>query len=129
MARANRLKEDWRENLSEYWFDLLLAGCEIVIARGGSQDVVSEVIKDLIDPTLTYIDHVSISDSTRIVTLLRARSLDERLRGQALTPENLLGLPKIEKSDNASHVKALPGPYDEKREQTLRFFQSCVPSF
>jgi hypothetical protein len=130
LARPEQLAENWRDDLAAFWFDLLLTGCEIVIARGGKQDVVRELIKKLVEPALTHYGQIALSDSTKIVILLRARALRDRLDGIELNAESFLGLPQPSKEhEKTVRAHATSQPYDERREEALRFFRACVPFF
>lgn len=130
MADPEGLNESWRDDLSGFWFDLLLTGCEILIARGGHEEVVRETLKGLVDPRLTHYDQIPLFNPTRIVILLRARALKERLDGIELTGESFLGIASPDKEGRIPSLEnASSQPYDERREEALRFFRACVPFF
>ena len=130
MADPEGLNDSWRDDLSGFWFELLLTGCEILTARGGHQEVVRETLKRLVDPTLTRYEQIPLFNPTRIVILLRARALKERLDGVELTAESFLGIANPDKEGKKTFTgDASSQPYDERREEALRFFRACTPFF
>jgi hypothetical protein len=91
----DRLRDDWSDELTAYWLDMVVTGCEIAIARGGNRERALRVLTIFSEENLRRVDRLFTFQSYLLDLLLRACALIARNNGRAITLDTFLIEPDV----------------------------------
>lgn len=127
--RLDRLRDEWTPGLASYWFDTVMTACEIVIAHGGSRELVRPVLTAFADPQFRSVERLHLSQASLLDLLLRAHALLEQDAGRSITLESfVVESASANAKDDSSAARAKNEDRD-RREEVRRTISSLVPIY
>ncbi len=113
--------DDYQENdLTSFWLDTILTGCEILVARGGDRKLVTSLLEVFSDKTHRQIGNLYTFRTSLMDIQLRAVALLLRFEGRSLKLGEFLIIPEAQGTDGAVNTREI----DDRHAEELRRFMS-----